>query len=190
MILAVLFACQTSIFPPATKSLRFQQTEDDNKAELTWTHRRAESDRIEWDQTFAREGGSTKRSVETFRCSAKGITPVAEGTTFTGVQYGNDLTPGATWNWSWAGTGISAKYVYRVVGPEKVTVPAGTFDAIRVDYTAETLSETRGKLPTVRGSLWIAKDIGLVKQFDDDPQAVFGGKTTLELLSRLPEPSP
>ncbi|HKS24110.1 MAG TPA: hypothetical protein VJZ76_15000 [Thermoanaerobaculia bacterium] len=54
---------------------------------------------------------------------------------------------------------------------------------------AEVLSETRGKLPIVRGSLWIAKDIGLVKQFDDDPEAVFGGKTTLELPSRLPAPS-
>jgi hypothetical protein len=190
IIAALLFACQASVFPPATKSLRFLQTEDDKKAEMTWSDRRVDGDRMQWEQTFAREGGSTNRSVETFRCSAKGITPIAEGTTFTGVQYGTDLTPGATWNWTWAGTGISAKYVYRVVGREKVTVPAGTFDAIRVDYTAEVLSQTRGKLPIVRGSLWIANDVGLVKQFDDDPEAVFGGKTTLELLSRLPESSP
>lgn len=85
-------------------------------------HRRAEKDRIEWDQTFAREGGATDRSVEAFRCSPRGITPIAEGTIFTGVQYGNDLKSGATWNWTWA-------------------------------------------------------------------EEVFGGKTTLELLSRLPAPS-
>lgn len=160
MIFALLLACQTPIFPLATQSLRFLQTEDDKKAEITWTHRRAESDRIQWEQTFAREGGSTDRSVETFRCSAKGITPIAEGTTFTGVQYGNDLATGAKWSWTWVGTGISAKYQHRVVGREKVTVPAGTFDAIRVDYTAEVLSQTRGKLPIVRGSLGSPKTWG------------------------------
>src|SRR5436190_582995 len=99
MIIALLLACQTPIFPPMTQSLRFVQSEGDRKAEMTWRDR-------------------------------------------------------------------------------------------RVDYTAEVTSQTRGKLPIVRGSLWIAKDVGLVKQFDDDPQEVFGGKTTLELLSRLPESSP
>jgi hypothetical protein len=190
IIAALLFACQTVVFPPATKSLSFRQTMDDAKAEMTWSDRRVDGDRVQWEQTFAREGGSTTREVSAFHCSAQGITPVAEGMKFTGVQYGNDLAAGAKWNWTWAGTGISAKYQYRVVGLEKVTVPAGTFDAIRVDYTAEVLSQTRGKLPIVRGSLWIAKDVGLVKQFDDDPEAVFGGKTTLELLSRAPESSP
>src|SRR5256885_2258708 len=101
MIAALLFARQTAVFPPATPSLRFLQTTNDGKAEMTWSDRRVDGDRIEWQQTFVREGGSADRSVETFRCSAKGIMPIAEGTTFTGVQYGNDLTSGATWTWTW-----------------------------------------------------------------------------------------
>ena len=99
-----------------------------------------------------------------FRCSAAGITPIAAGTKFTGVQYGTDLTPGAKWSWTWAATGISAKYQYRVVGKESVTVPAGTFEAVRVDYTAVVTSETRGVRPTLHGTLWIVSGVGLVKQ--------------------------
>ena len=194
MILAVLFACQTVIFPPATKSLRFQQTNQsvfDTVAEMTWSDRRIDGDRLQWEETFKVEDLDPKHSTSKFRCSDEGITPVAERTKFTGVQYGNDLKAGAKWNWTWAGTGISAKYEYRVGAEEKVTVPAGTFDAVRVDYTAQVLSETRGRLPLLRGTLWIVKDVGLVKQFENDPAALslFETKTTLELLSRLPESS-
>jgi hypothetical protein len=185
MIAALLFACQAAIFPPQTTLLRFVQKTNDAKAEMTWSGRRVDGDRMQWEQTFAREGGETTREVSAFRCSAAGITPVEEGTKFTGVQYGNDLAPGATWTWSWAGTGISAKYHYLVTGKERVTVPAGTFEAARVDYTAIVTSETRGVLPTVHGTLWIAKDVGLVKQLEDDPGAIglLSSRTTLELLS-------
>ena len=63
-------------------------------------------------------------------------------------------------------------------------MPAGTFDAVRVDYTAKVLSETRGELGPIRGTLWIVEGIGLVKQFEDDPAATafVPETTTLELL--------
>ena len=64
-------------------------------------------------------------------------------------------------------------------------MPAGTFDAARVDYTATAHSETRGDLGELHGSLWIAAGIGLVKQFDDDPAlGIIPDQTTLELTAR------
>lgn len=186
MIVAVLLAaaCTTPIFPPATKSLRFVQKTNDAQAEMTWSGR-VDGDRLQWEQSFAPEGGDTTSSVSSFHCSAAGITPIAAGTKFTGVQYGTDLTPGAKWSWTWAATGISAKYQYRVVGKESVTVPAGTFETVRVDYTAVVTSETRGVRPTLHGTLWIVSGVGLVKQLEDDPGAIelVPTKTTLELIA-------
>lgn len=200
MRLAVLFAflfagslhadCTTPIFPSSTKTLRYLQTVKtglfDGEADMTFSDRKVRGEVIRWKQTFARHGGSTSESVSEFRCSPAGITPIGEGATFTGVQYGNDLKPGTTWKWTWAATGISAAYDYTVVGKESVTVPAGTYSATRVDYKAMVKSETRGDLGPVRGSLWIAEGVGLVKQVEDDPGAIalMETRTTLELLSR------
>jgi hypothetical protein len=180
--------CTAPIFPPQTKSLEFLQTTTSDigelEAKLSWTKRRAHRDRIEWTETFVKESG-TASSTAVFACSEEGITPVAAGTTFTGVQYGYRLEPGHSWTWSWAGTGISSSYVYRVVKVEQVTVPAGTFDAVRVDYSAKTTSETRGELPEIKGTIWIAPGIGLVKQVEDDPAlGLVADHTHLELIAR------
>ena len=179
--------CTVSVFPSQTTSLRFiEKTHtavSDTQSELTWSDRRAEGNRIHWTQTYKVEDQEARSESSEYRCTDDGITPVDEGTTFTGAQYGNRLERGATWKWTWAGTGISGSYDYRVIGTEKVTVPAGTFDAVRVDYTAKILSETRGELPLVHGSLWIAKSVGLIKQFEDDPSlSLIPQKTTLELV--------
>ena len=181
-------ACKVSVFPEETQSLRYLQTTKsglgDATAELTFRDRKVRGTIVAWTQTFTVEGRAARDSVSEFRCSKEGITPMAEGTDFTGVQYGNDLAPGSTWTWTWAGTGISASYVYRVAGREKVTVPAGTFDAVRVNFTAKVLSETRGELGPVLGTLWIKEGVGLVKQYEDDPGAIslLPETTTLELL--------
>lgn len=178
--------CTASVFPAQTASLRFREKKESTlgeiQAEMTWSNRRIKGDRIQWEQTYTIEGDEPRRETSQYRCTADGITPVAEGTTFTGSQYGNRLERGATWKWTWAGTGISASYDYRVIGNEEVTVPVGTFDAVRVDYTANMLSETRGELPLVHGSLWIVKDVGLVKQTEDDPAGLVPEKSTLELI--------
>lgn len=180
--------CKVSVFPEETQSLRFRQTTSSDlgeaTAEMTFRGREVRGATVRWTQTFAVEGRPRRDSVSAFRCSKEGITPVSEGTKFTGVQYGSDLAPGGGWTWSWAGTGISASYEYRVAGREEVTVPAGTFDAVRVNYTAKVLSETRGELGPVRGTLWIVEGVGLVKQYEDDPGAtsLLPEITTLELL--------
>jgi hypothetical protein len=181
-------ACKVSIFPDETRSLRYRQTTKsdlgDTTAELTFHGRTVRGTIVRWTQTFTVEGLPARESVSAFRCSKEGITPMGEGTRFTGVQYGNDLAPGGGWKWTWAGTGISASYDYRVAAKEKVTVPVGTFDAVRVDYTAKVLSQTRGELGPIRGTLWIVEGVGLVKQYEDDPgaTALLPETTTLELL--------
>lgn len=180
--------CKVSVFPEGTQSLRFRQTTRSDlgeaTAELTFRDRKVRGTIVGWTQTFAVEGRTAREKVSEFHCSKEGITPMGESTKFTGVQYGNDLAPGGGWTWGWAGKGISASYEYRVAGKEKVTVPAGTFDAVRVNYTAKVLSETRGELGPVRGTLWIVEGVGLVKQFEDDPAAtaLLPETTTLELL--------
>jgi hypothetical protein len=185
---ATATACKVSVFPEETQSLRFLQTTRSNlgdaTAELTFRDRKVRGTIVRWTQTFTVDGRAPRDTVSAFRCSKEGITPMAEGTDFTGVQYGNDLSPDGGWTWSWAGTGISAIYDYRVAGREKVTVPAGTFEAVRVNFTAKVLSETRGELGPIRGTLWIVEGVGLVKQYEDDPGAtsLLPQTTTLELL--------
>jgi len=54
-------------------------------------------------------------------------------------------------------------YNREVIGQEKITVPAGTFDCIILS------SETHSKMivsKTTRNKLWLAKGVGLVKQED------------------------
>ena len=180
--------CKVSVFPEGTQALRYRHTTKsglgDTMAELTFRDRKVRGTTVRWTQTFTVEGRPARESVSEFRCSKEGITPMDEGTKFTGVQYGNELAPGGGWKWTWAGTGISASYDYRVAGRGKVTVPAGTFDAVRVNYTAKVMSETRGELGPIRGTLWIVEGVGLVKQFEDDPGAtsLLPETTTLELL--------
>ena len=182
-------ACKVSVFPEETQALRFLQTVRSDlgevTAELTFRDREVRDTIVRWTETFAVEGRAAREEVSSFRCSKEGITPIDEGTEFSGVQYGNELAEGGGWTWSWAGTGISASYDYRVAGREKVTVPAGTFDAVRVNYTAKVLSETRGELGPVHGTLWIVEGVGLVKQYEDDPDGAISflpETTTLELL--------
>jgi hypothetical protein len=188
VLTSALYAdCTASVFPSQTASMRFVEKSHtafgDTQSELTWSDRRIQGNRIQWTQTYTVEDQEPRRGTSQFRCTDDGITPVDEGTDFTGAQYGNRLERDATWKWTWAGKGISGSYDYRVIGNEQVTVPAGTFDAVRVDYTAKILSQTRGELPLIHGSLWIAKGVGLIKQFEDDPSmSLVPQKTTLELV--------
>jgi hypothetical protein len=181
--------CSTVVFPPETKSLQFVQKNisdlGETASELEWSNRRSTGKKLEWTTTFSVEGKQRPPSTSEFRCSSGGVTPVDEGTRFTGVQYGRDLKRGSSWKFSWAATGISADYTYRVVKVEEVTVPAGTFQATRVDYTATARSATRGALPEITGSLWIVEGIGLVKQDENDPAlGLIPERTTLELTAR------
>jgi hypothetical protein len=188
VLTSALYAdCTAPVFPAPATSLRFIEKRHsiagDTQSEMTWSNRRIQGNRIQWTQSYTVEEQEPRLETSHYRCTEDGITPVDEGTTFTGAQYGKHLESGATWKWTWAGEGISASYDYRVIGREKVIVPAGTFDAVRVDYTAKVLSQTRGELPLIHGSQWIAERVGLVKQTEDDPAlGLTPEQSTLELI--------
>jgi hypothetical protein len=210
-LLALLFTataasadCKTPWFPTSDDAvLRYRQQvwafaegeEDVKLGEMETVQERfvASRDALKFRQTLKREGRAPDVSTTTYRCTDKGLLPVAETsqyskTTFEGVQYGSDLTEGKKWGFTWKSVGdgwtLSADWKYRVVGPETVEVPAGTFDTIRIDYVGLSVSSQRGELPPTEGSVWIAEGIGLIKQEDVDPAlGLLPQRTTLELIA-------
>lgn len=77
----------------------------------------------------------------------------------------------------------------RIIGPESVTVPAGTYDAMKVEATITMRLTTNGggrtaPMPpmTFRTNTWYARGVGIVKI----EQAGGFGSTTTELLSFTP----
>jgi DUF3108-like len=112
------------------------------------------------------------------------------------------LQPGATWSErrtldigaedAPVSTLMETVTTYRVVGPAKVTVPAGSYDALEVSSEAVVTTRFEGAgaegLPspppiTVRTTQWLAKDVGMVKTVTNAPGP--GGKpqqSTRELV--------
>lgn len=72
-----------------------------------------------------------------------------------------------------SGTTIS-KFDSRIIGPEKITVPLGTYDAMKV--TADVEMQAGGSKRTAKMTAWYAKGIGTVKL----SMVFFDGKTTNE----------
>lgn len=145
-------------------------------------------------QTLNREGRAMSTTTTRYRCTEAGLVPVGDiseysKTTFGGVQYGSDLADGKKWTFTWKSVGdgwtLSAKWDYRVAGREKVEVPAGTFDATRIEYHGLSTSSQRGELPPTDGTIWVAEGVGLIKQVDTDRGfGLIPQKTTLELIAR------
>jgi hypothetical protein len=73
-------------------------------------------------------------------------------------------------------TGIRIERSHRVIGREVVEVPAGRFDAYRVQFDETT--RVADKAFAVKGDIWIAEGVGLVKMVVQDPQ----GSGTQELI--------
>lgn len=68
------------------------------------------------------------------------------------------------------------------VGTEVVTVPFGTFEAMRIDSTGEGTFNGE-PTPTCHVSQWWAKDIGLVKQDTTCPVGTERLTEVVELVS-------
>lgn len=81
---------------------------------------------------------------------------------------------------------FTTKMTAKVVGSETIRVPAGQFDAVKVDYTTETeieMNEIGSFSTSVRTSSWFAPDVGIIKTETEieDPE---GGITDVsELVS-------
>ena len=179
----------TSVIDPAGNA-RASRTTDMQQESFT-----RKAGELRFTQSVAAQGQPVTSEPRVFRCGAAGIVPAdvtskASTTKFGGVQYGADLTPGRKWTMTWSAAGeggwsLTAKYDYAVAGKETVTVPAGTFDAMRVDYTGVVASSQRGDLPPIRGSIWVVGGVGIIKQSETDPAlALMPQKTSLELMAR------
>lgn len=108
----------------------------------------------------------------------------------TGVSIPSRLHVGDEWTLTHepASDAAAAKITttHRAAGEEDVTVPAGTFRAIRVDH--EITISTPGKDPAVtRGSKWFAIDAGLVRSVSTVVSTTGDARrteVTVELLRR------
>jgi hypothetical protein len=75
-------------------------------------------------------------------------------------------------------------YYFTAMGPEVVTVPLGTFDAMRIDARIEMEIGTYQKMyGTYTTSFWLVKDIGLVKSEGSLDMRGVEFTDTMELVS-------
>jgi hypothetical protein len=73
-------------------------------------------------------------------------------------------------------------YKFKVGKPEKVKVPAGTYDAVRVDWAGSGNSPFSDNKITIPGTKWFADGVGLIRV--DVPEGL--GKSSLLLKSFTP----
>lgn len=93
-------------------------------------------------------------------------------TSNSGLTLPANVKPGDTWQQSAdfeassPNLNINGRFIfnYTAVGMESVTVPAGTYDALRVDATIDILvSAFHVSAGTYTTSTWLAPDVGIVK---------------------------
>jgi hypothetical protein len=109
--------------------------------------------------------------------------------TTTGMTVPAEMEVGGNWVQTFvsetAGFTQTSKTVNRITAREKVVVPAGTFDAFRVDYVIETTFT--GQEPSfARGTQWYAPGTGIVKSTSviDMQGEIRTVETTIELVTR------
>ncbi|MEE3179305.1 MAG: hypothetical protein VX317_06455, partial [Verrucomicrobiota bacterium] len=77
-----------------------------------------------------------------------------------------DMQPGQTWEW--LGRDSGNPFLFRVIERGMVTVPAGTFQATRIQITSEKISPHPvtgdDHVTYLKRSLWFAKNVGVIKE--------------------------
>lgn len=110
--------------------------------------------------------------------------------TSTGAVVPATMEVGGSWSHGFSmdapGVSQTVKTVNRVTKREMVEVPAGTFEAFRIDYEIETLAE--GQEPsTIRGTQWFVTSVGIVKSVSVIPvtmEQTRSVETVLELMKQ------
>ncbi len=107
--------------------------------------------------------------VKIFRCGESGPAEIpneimrANSMRTRGLFIPANLDAASQWESTFeSGSSVSLTQ-FRAAGQEHVTVAAGSFDAIRVDYVRTDRGES-GIDMKVEGSLWFAPDVGVVKE--------------------------
>lgn len=107
-----------------------------------------------------------------------------------GLSIPRELNPGLTWEQflAWkasSSVGIttgSFTYHYTAMGLEVVSVPGGTFDAMRINVQIE-VAASQSPAWTYVNSIWLVKDIGLVKSQGSSDLSGVEFTDTIELVS-------
>lgn len=105
-------------------------------------------------------------------CSADGISlkydeyPETK-ITATGVSIPATMEVGFAWTQTFSmespGVSQTTKTTNRVVKREMVTVPAGSFEAWRVEFESETIASGADTPTVIRGTQWFVTSVGMVK---------------------------
>jgi hypothetical protein len=66
----------------------------------------------------------------------------------------------------WEGVGLdpARTFLFRVIERAQVTVPAGTFDAARIQITSDHFSNDDEDVMTLKRTVWFAENVGIVKE--------------------------
>lgn len=145
-------------------------------------------------RTKSMSGGNTSESE--WACGDEGIQqkfaeyPDTKITT-TGVTIPAEMKVGGVWNQTFEsespGYRQKSKTVNRITKREEVVVPAGTFDAYRVDYEVETTIPDQAP-SHVRGTQWFAPDVGMVKStsvINMEEGEIRSIESAIELMKRI-----
>ncbi len=89
----------------------------------------------------------------------------------------NPLAIGKSWDWTGDAGGVTTSQTWKAVGTEKVTVPAGTFNAVKVESDAE-IAGTKAHY-----TYWYVDGVGAVKVLTES-----GGASTTTVLTRYSFP--
>jgi hypothetical protein len=151
------------------------------------------TDNFQDQSVLTDSNGKQVATAESWNCSSAGLVqlggPLAatlqglvEGATMktistVGVTIPTHINPGDTWsqdtqlelttpNGTISGT---INYSFQAVGPEQVTVPAGTFNAMKVHVTSSSKSQISGIPVTITsdGFDWFASGVGRVKSSEN-----------------------
>jgi hypothetical protein len=108
-----------------------------------------------------------------------------------GITIPREFKPGDTWNQYFAWNASSPignengsfNYHYTAMGPEVVTVPFGTFDAMRIDASIDVEIGYQKSNSTYTVSFWMVQDIGIVKMEGSMDMRGVEFSDTIELVS-------
>jgi hypothetical protein len=118
-------------------------------------------------------------------------------TSVSGITLPAHIAPGDTWQQSadFEATSqqlnVSGRFVfdYTAIGFESITVPGGTFDALRMDATIHVeVSAFRLEAGTYTVSTWLAPDVGLVKSEGTSHVSGVDLSDSMQLTSFTPAP--
>lgn len=132
--------------------------------------------------TIVRTKGGKEEWQSTFRVTRAGFDMLASG----GVTYDQPLPflktgakPGDEWDYTYTRPPTAFHCRLKVAGPEKVEVPAGKFDTVRLDEAESNsvIGAANQNAPPLESSCWYAPGVGLVKQVWQ------GQETTLKSFS-------